>query len=171
MFERFSAAARSTVSEGLLEARRRGDRRIGTQHLLLGLLHDPEGAAALGVSLAQARAGEEVLDREALAAVGIDPGLPGAPAASVQEGIGDAAGDGQVLGAAVSRTGRLPFTSGAKDVLARSVKYAATERSRLLTERHLLLALLDDRIPDPAATLLAHLGVNTDEVRARLNAA
>ena len=37
------------------EARRRGDRRTGTDHLLLALLEDPSIEAVLGVSLQQAR--------------------------------------------------------------------------------------------------------------------
>ncbi len=37
------------------EARRRGDRRTGTDHLLLALLEDPSIEVVLGVSLQQAR--------------------------------------------------------------------------------------------------------------------
>lgn len=151
MFERFAAAARTTVTEGVHEAERRGDRRIGTQHLLLGLLHDPDSAAILGTGLEDARAAEEALDREALAAVGIDPG-PG-PLAQIP-----------------GRMGRLPFASGAKGVLSRSVGYAASEKSRTITGRHLVLALLDAPEPDPAASLLARLGVDPRTVRARLAA-
>ncbi|WP_430296031.1 Clp protease N-terminal domain-containing protein [Sinomonas sp. B1-1] len=149
MFERFAAAARSTVTEGILEAERRGDRRIGTQHLLLGLLHDPESASALGTSLASARAADEDLDRMALAAVGVDPGK--AP-----------------LAGPAGKAGRLPFTSAAKDVLARSARQAAAEKSRTITGRHLALALLEGAEPDPAATLLSRLGVDARAVRDRL---
>ena len=39
------------------EARRRGDRRTGTDHLLLALFEDPSIEAALGVSLQQAPRG------------------------------------------------------------------------------------------------------------------
>lgn len=152
MFERFSDAARSTVSEGLKEAARRGDRRVGTDHLLLGILHDPASAAAVGVALEAARDAEEALDREALAAVGIDPGP--SPLALGRE-----------------RVGRLPLTSAAKGVLARTVKFAAAEKSRTITGRHVVLALLETSSPDPAASLLARLGVSADEVRARLAAA
>ena len=61
------------------EARRRGDRRLGTDHLLLGLLHDEDSRAAraLGVSLADARAASDALDVAALAAVGIEIQDPG----------------------------------------------------------------------------------------------
>jgi hypothetical protein len=45
------------------EARRRGDRRTGTDHLLLALLEDPSAEGVLGVSLQQARQALESLDR------------------------------------------------------------------------------------------------------------
>ena len=54
------------------EARRRGDRRTGTDHLLLGMLEDPSIEAVLGVSLPQARQALDSLDQEALGAVGLD---------------------------------------------------------------------------------------------------
>ena len=74
MPKRLSVDARKLVlTSATEEARRRGDRRLGTDHLLLGLLHDgdSQAARALGVSLADARAASDALDRAALAAVGI----------------------------------------------------------------------------------------------------
>ena len=56
------------------EARRRGDRRTGTDHLLLALLEDPSIEAVLGVSLQQARQAHESLDHEALGALGLGSG-------------------------------------------------------------------------------------------------
>ena len=61
------------------EARRRGDRRTGTDHLLLALLEDPSTAAVLGVSLQQARQALESLDHEALGALGLAPGADAPP--------------------------------------------------------------------------------------------
>ena len=49
------------ASEG---ARCRGDRRVGTDHILLALLESPSIEALLGVSLLQARRAHESLDRE-----------------------------------------------------------------------------------------------------------
>ena len=74
MFTQFAAGARTVVTSALEEARLRGDRRIGTEHLLLGLLHDPDSVAArtLGIDLATAQEALDALDRAALAAVGID---------------------------------------------------------------------------------------------------
>src|SRR6516225_5982938 len=61
------------------EARRRGDRRTGTDHLLLGLLEDPSVEVMLGVSLQQARQALESLDHEALGALGLEPGTDAPP--------------------------------------------------------------------------------------------
>jgi len=75
MPKRLSADARKLVlTSATQEARRLGDRRLGTDHLLLGLLHDEDfpAAKALGVSLADARTASEALDRAALVAVGIE---------------------------------------------------------------------------------------------------
>jgi hypothetical protein len=55
------------------EARRRGDRRTGTDHVLLALLEDPPVEVLLGVTLQQARQALESLDQEALGAVGMGP--------------------------------------------------------------------------------------------------
>jgi ATP-dependent Clp protease ATP-binding subunit ClpA len=153
MVKRFSADARRMVMTSAVdEARRRGDRRIGTDHLLLGLLHDPDAvtARALGVDLESARAATAALDRAALAAIGID--------------VGD-------LTAArrPSRARRRPpLTSGARAVLARSIREASSSKSRYIEARHLLLALLSRERPDPAAELLAALGVDPDAARKRL---
>ncbi len=61
------------------EAVRRGDRRVGTEHVVLALLVDPESVTGLGlgVGLGAARDALLSLDRQALATVGIvavDPG-------------------------------------------------------------------------------------------------
>jgi hypothetical protein len=53
------------------EARRRGDRKVGTEHLVLALLMEPVLAGALATDLASARARLEALDRDALGAVGV----------------------------------------------------------------------------------------------------
>jgi len=62
------------VMDATQEARRRGDRRIGSDHLLLALLTDEDSvtARAVGVDLSTARGALVELDRRALASVGID---------------------------------------------------------------------------------------------------
>lgn len=152
MFERFDEDARRAVmSAAQDEARRRGDRRIGTDHLLLALLRDSESVPVrtLGVDLAAARAAADALDRAALASIGID----------VSEG-------GRT--APVPPTGRAPLTSGARAILGRSIEEARRANSRRIRPRHMLLALLTRQRPDPAADLLDALGVDRAAARSRL---
>jgi ATP-dependent Clp protease ATP-binding subunit ClpA len=136
------------------EARRRGDRRLGTDHLLLGLLHD-EGtpaAAALGVSLERARAASDALDKAALSAVGIEVEFE------------------QLAGTAPARRARRlpPLTSGARAVLKSAIDRARPKNASI-EKSHFLLALLDRDRPDPAAELLRALGVEPAAVRARIS--
>ena len=151
---RLSEDARTAMlTSATAEARRRGDRRLGTEHLLLGLLHDPTSTAAraLGVSLEDARGASAALDVAALAALGIE----------VREvGAGPPPSPGRRFP---------PFTSGARATLKRAVDEARLGAGRVET-RHLLHALLALRPPDPAATLLEHLGVDPAVVRDRLDA-
>lgn len=157
MFERFDKDARAaSLLAAKEEAARRGDRRIGTEHMLLGLLHDGPSARFLGITLDSARAASEALDREALAAVGIEvDSLPSRPKAPDK---------GRWLGST-------PLTSGARGVLVRSVMAArAGKQKRRITTRHLMTGLLGCEPPDPAATLLDTLGVDRNDVMARLEA-
>jgi ATP-dependent Clp protease ATP-binding subunit ClpA len=153
MPKRLSADARKLVlASATEEARRRGDRRLGTDHLLLGLLHeqDSPAARALGVSLADARAALDALDRAALTAVGIEV-----------EPLGQ--------GPPVSFGRRLPpLTSGARAVFKRAIDEARPFKSGRIGTMHFLLALLSLQCPDPAAELLDALGVDPAAVRTRL---
>lgn len=149
MFEQFAAGARAAVASALGEATLRGDRRIGTEHLLLGVLHEPGAVRALGSDLESARAALDALDRSALAAVGIDvQGIERLPTPASPK--------------------RTPFTSGARAVLPRALTETRRAGSRRITPEHLLLALLDCEQPDPAAELMARLGVDRAAVRERM---
>lgn len=153
MVKRLSEDARKLVLTAAAdEARRRGDRRLGTDHLLLGLLHDPtaDPASALGVDLASARAAQDALDQAALAAVGIHTDDLGP--------IQDAAGARR----------RPPLTSGARAVFKRAVEQGRPRKSGRIGTRDFLLALLACERPDPAAELLHELGVDPAVVRDRL---
>jgi ATP-dependent Clp protease ATP-binding subunit ClpA len=153
MVKRLSQDTRTLVLTAAAgEAHRRGDRRVGTDHLLLGLLHDPaaEATGALGVDLASARAAQDALDRAALAAVGIHAGDLGPP---------------EEPGGARRRP---PLTSGARAVFKRAVEQARPRTSGRIQTRHFLLALLACERPDPAAELLHQLGVDPAVVRDRL---
>ena len=97
------------------EARRRGDRRTGTDHLLLALLEDPSIEAVLGVSLQQARQAHESLDHEALGALGLGSGTDAPPlpmrAVPKKPRLRD-----------VAKKDRLRMTPAAKKVLEEAVK-------------------------------------------------
>ncbi len=141
----------AVVTAALAESRRRGDRRLGTEHLLLGLLHDDGSAHALGTTLAEARAALDRLDRAALAALGIEVDGLRPPEVPVRRGK-------LTLGA---------LTSGARAVVDEAIR--GTPRPR--DPARLLRVLLRLSPPDPAADLLVELGVNVERVRRRLDSA
>ncbi|WP_246837264.1 Clp protease N-terminal domain-containing protein [Salinibacterium sp. UTAS2018] len=149
MFETLTQSARTTVEDARHEAARRGDRRLGTDHLLLALLHEEELARAVGVDATSAAEAADQLDRDALTAIGLDVGTfcPTAHAAASK---------------------RVPLTAGAKAALQQTLVSAAAEKARTVTSRHILLALLDRREPDSAATLLTALAVDRHAARDRL---
>jgi hypothetical protein len=143
------------------EARRRGDRRYGTDHLLLALFEDPSIEAVLGVSLQQARQALASLDDQALGALGLGsradaPELP-MRAVPKKPRIRD-----------VAQKDRLRITPAAKKVLEATSK---NKRRKLqVTGQEVLAQILTLQPPDPAAVLLGALGVDTSEVRGRLDA-
>ncbi len=143
------------------EARRRGDRRTGTDHLLLALLEDPSIEAVLGVSLQQARHALESLDHEALAALGLGSGTDAPPlpmrAVPKKPRLRD-----------VAQRDRLRMAPAAKKVLEDAVK--PNRRKTQVTAQQVLAQILMLQPPDPAAVLLGALGVHTSEVRRRLDA-
>jgi hypothetical protein len=132
------------------EAKRRGDRRVSTEHILLAMLVNPHArtARALGVDLATARAALQRLDREALAAVGIDASYEG-PVFPGRE------------------KERLPLTPAAKATFLGLRGGARGERLYI----NVLLALLETTRPDPAAELLDALSVDRSYVRRQLQSA
>jgi ATP-dependent Clp protease ATP-binding subunit ClpA len=142
------------------EARRRGDRRTGTDHVLLGLLEDPSIEVVLGVSLQQARHALQSLDQEALAALGMEPGTdaPPLPMRAVPK---------KPTLKAVMKKDRLRMTPAAKKVLEEAVR--PNRRKTQVTGHQVLAQILTLQPPDPAAVLLSALGVNTSEVRRRLD--
>jgi hypothetical protein len=143
------------------EARRRGDRRTGTDHILLALFEDPSVEAVLGVSLQQAREALASLDREALGALGLGPGAdaPELPMRAVPKKprIRD-----------VAKRDRFRMTPAAKKVLEEAYKPKG-HRKLQVTGPEVLAQILALEPPDPAAVLLGALGVNKSEVRRRLD--
>jgi Clp amino terminal domain, pathogenicity island component len=140
------------------EARRRGETRVGTDHLILGLLRDADVASVLGVTLDEARDAMEALDRRALAAVGIASALnaPLLPARELPR---------RPTVKAVFKD-RLPLTPAAKRALQTAAR--PMRRGQRITPQQLLLALTTGESPDPAATLFAALGIDVGAVRQRL---
>ena len=141
------------------EARRRGDRRTGTDHVLLGLLEDPSIEVALGVSLQQARQALESLDHEALGALGLGSGTDAPPlpmrAVPKKPRIRD-----------VMQKDRLRPTPAAKKVLEEAVK--PNRRKGQVTAQQVLAQILTLQPPDPAAALLSALGVDRAAARQHL---
>lgn len=143
------------------EARCRGDRRTGTDHILLALLHEPSIEVMLGVSLQQARQALESLDQEALAALGLEdltrvPPLP-IRAVAKKPRIRD-----------VAQKDRLRMAPAAKKVLEEASK--PNRRKLQVTAQQLLAQILTLQPPDSAAVLIETLGVDTTEVQRRLDA-
>ena len=149
---RFAVDARETVLRAAVaEAARRGDPYLGTEHLLLGLLADPNGVAvrALGVDVDEGRAALDRLDGEALGSIGIDPGLT-------------------VPGTGAPRRSRPPFTDGLRQALRRAVDGTTGGGERRITDRHLLLGIVSGEPPDAAALLLRALGCDPAAIRESL---
>ncbi|MEV4572724.1 Clp protease N-terminal domain-containing protein [Nonomuraea jabiensis] len=131
------------------EARQRGDRRLGTEHLLLGVLHDADLAGAVGVDVAGARAALDELDRAALRMLGLEVGdLPRTPRKHPP-----------VPGTAL--------TSSARATINQAIKATTMKTRSAEAPRQLVLALLAQGRPDPVAGLIDHLGIDRAAVRGR----
>src|SRR6202044_2816022 len=135
------------------EARRRGDRRTGTDHLLLALFEDPSIEAVLGVSLQQARQALGPVHHEDLGALGLGPatGAPRPPVRAVPK---------KPTLLDIMQKDRLRMTPAAKKVLEEASK--PNRRRLYVTAQQVLAQILTFQPPDPAAVLLGALGVNTD---------
>jgi ATP-dependent Clp protease ATP-binding subunit ClpA len=177
MFERFTAEARQVVVLAQQEARDLREPFIDGAHLLLGIatvagpgsraLH-AAGVDADRVRTAMVEVGDPdaaPLDAEALAALGIDLGRVRAAAEA-------AFGAGALNDRSARRRrrpdGHLPFTDRSKKALELSLRAVLARGDRSIDSRHLLLGLLgagDKR----ATAVLAHLGVDPDDLRRRLD--
>jgi ATP-dependent Clp protease ATP-binding subunit ClpA len=176
MFERFTDTARRIVVGAQEAAREVGDRHIGTEHVLLGLLRDG-GDTVAGHVLADSgldtarlqgqiliRAGRAELDADALQAIGID-------LQAVRERAEEAFGPGALDALPEDRRsrprGHLPFTAPAKKALNRSLREARSLRDDQLGAEHILLGLLhEDASPAPA--ILTDLGIGPEHLRDQL---
>ncbi|MGW9350923.1 Clp amino terminal domain-containing protein, pathogenicity island component [Nocardiopsis flavescens] len=179
MFERFSRTARAVVSDAVATAAEQGDAKVGPAHLLLTLARS-EGAGAriladAGITpamLADPPAGPAGLnDRElhALRAVGIDTD---ALFRRLEEAFGPQGLAPPERPAPVRRRGRLgsPFDARAKKVLELSLRETIAAGHDAIDSAHLLLALLRQGLPEPAASVLASRGLTHAEVLRRTRA-
>ena len=176
MFERFTEHGRSAVVAAQREAVGLDHGWIGTEHLLLGLLDDPDARAARvlepwQVSAGWVRAeveriigrGEPDIDADALATLGIDLD-------AVRERVERTFGPG-ALSRRRCRRGRLgaltPFTPRAKKALELSLREALAMGDNFVGSEHILLGLLREG-DGVAAGILGSRGVSRALVRAAL---
>ncbi len=135
MFERFTDRARRVVVLAQEEARMLNHNYIGTEHILLGLIHEGEGVAA-----------------KALEAMNVS--LEG-----VREQVTEVIGRGQSAPA-----GHIPFTPRAKKVLELSLREALQLGHNYIGTEHILLGLIREG-DGVAAQVLQKLGADLNRVR------
>jgi len=176
MFERFTTEARATVVGAQQEARRLGSARIGTEHLLLGLL-DQDGLAAevltrhgvtrdaVAAAVIAAGGGSE-LDADALSTLGIDLE---AVRSTVEAAFGPGALD-EPSGRRSQQRGHIPFTPRAKKVLELGLREALAMGSRSIADGHIALGLVREG-QGLAMKVLHDLGIDPQVLRAELRAA
>ncbi|MBI4728277.1 MAG: ATP-dependent Clp protease ATP-binding subunit [Acidobacteria bacterium] len=138
MFERFTDRARRVVVLAQEEARMLNHNYIGTEHILLGLIHEGEGVAA-----------------KALESLGI---LLDAVRQQVEEIIGQGQNP---------PTGHIPFTPRAKKVLELSLREALQLGHNYIGTEHILLGLIREG-EGVAAQVLQKLGADLGRVRAQV---
>jgi ATP-dependent Clp protease ATP-binding subunit ClpC len=135
MFERFTDRARRVVVLAQEEARMLNHNYIGTEHILLGLIHEGEGVAS-----------------KALESLGIS-------LESVREQVQEIIGQGQQ-----APTGHIPFTPRAKKVLELSLREALQLGHNYIGTEHILLGLIREG-EGVAAQVLVKLGADLSRVR------
>ena len=135
MFERFTDGARRVVVLAQEEARLLDHNYIGTEHILLGLIHEGEGAAARGLQSLGIR-----LD-------------------SVRSQVVETVGQGHQ-----SPSGHIPFTPRAKKVLELSLREAFHLGHNHIGTEHILLGLVREG-DGVAAQVLEKLGADLPKVR------
>lgn len=135
MFERFTDRARRVVVLAQEEARMLNHNYIGTEHILLGLIHEGEGIAS-----------------KALESMGIS-------LESVRTQVTEIIGEGQQ-----APSGHIPFTPRAKKVLELSLREALQLGHSYIGTEHILLGLIREG-EGVAAQVLTKLGADLNRVR------
>ena len=135
MFERFTDRARRVVVLAQEEARMLNHNYIGTEHILLGLIHEGEGVAAKAL---------ESLN------ISLD---------AVRQQVEEMIGQGQQ-----APSGHIPFTPRAKKVLELSLREALQLGHNYIGTEHILLGLIREG-EGVAAQVLVKLGADLNKVR------
>ncbi len=135
MFDRFTDRARRVIVLAQDEARMLNHNYIGTEHLLLGLIHEGEGVAA-----------------KALESLGMS-------LEAVRQQVEEIIGQGQQ-----APTGHIPFTPRAKKVLELSMREALQLNHPYIGTEHILLGLIREG-EGVAAQVLIKLGADLNRVR------
>ena len=135
MFERFTERSRRVVMLAQQEARMLNHNYIGTEHILLGLIHEGEGVAA-----------------KALESLGISLD-------AVRQQVEEIIGQGQQ-----APSGHIPFTPRAKMVLELSLREALQLGQEYIGTEHILLGLIREG-DGVAAQVLVKLGADLNRVR------
>lgn len=135
MFEKFTDRARRVVVLAQEEARMLNHNYIGTEHLLLGLIHEGDGVAA-----------------QAMESLNISLG-------AVREQVQEIIGKGQQ-----APSGHIPFTPRAKKVLELSLREALQLGHNYIGTEHILLGLIREG-EGVAAQVLVKLGADLGRVR------
>src|SRR5688500_9389020 len=139
MFERFTDRARRVVVLAQEEARMLNHNYIGTEHILLGLIHEGEGVAA-----------------KAMESLGIS-------LEAVRQQVEEIIGHGES-----APTGHIPFTPRAKKVLELSLREALQLGHNHIGTEHILLGLIHEG-EGVAAQVLQKLGADFNRVRQQVS--
>jgi ATP-dependent Clp protease ATP-binding subunit ClpA len=135
MFERFTDRARRVVVLAQEEARMLNHNYVGTEHILLGLIHEGEGVAA-----------------KALESLGIS-------LQTVREKVEEIIGQGQQ-----APSGHIPFTPRTKKALELSLRESLQLGHNYIGTEHILLGLISEG-EGVAAQVLVRLGADLNRVR------
>ncbi len=138
MFERFTDRARRAVVHAQDEARELNHNYIGTEHLLLGLMREPESVAAR--ALQELNISQDAVREEVIQIIGRGQGV---------------------------LTGHIPFTPRAKKVLELSLREALQLGHNYIGTEHILLGLIREG-EGVAAQVLVKLGGNMGVVREKV---
>jgi len=136
MLDKFTARARKVVLIAREEATRLHHDAVGTEHILLGLIREGEGGAALvlrkfGLSLEMVRRQVEKL---------VPPG------------------------GGMRTVGDIPFTARAKSVIGHAVEESGLLNHNYVGTEHLLLGIIRET-ESVAVKVLTHLNVDPDDLR------